>query len=562
MDDTSYVLGIHLGHDRSVALIKNGILVRFIAQERLDRIKHSRSHKLPKDAIDAVLKSERINMGYIAGIGISEDAVCIEKVISIAKDELKDLYKVGDIQIFPISHHLSHAYSTYFTSGFDESLIIVADGGGDYIGEHLEAESYYIGIEQDIKLIHQRTQNALTSRSFDKSNYIFPYIHKSRYNNEISLARKYEQITYMLGFGWGQAGKTMGLSAYGKSLLNWSNIKIDSLNYKINFIHIIKELYDIQQNSGLTYYKYNHKERYNIAKTIQAYTEEFMVGLVNYLSKEYQIYNLSLTGGLFLNCVMNHKILEKTPIKKIHILPASGDDGQAIGNAIFVNKALFGKYKSSSKELPYLGFSYTNSMIEKEFVRKNIVYEKVSEGEIAKIIAEEISKDKIIAILTGKSEIGPRALCHRSILANPTSKNMKKLLNDRVKHREMFRPFAPVVTKEKQFEIFQLKQDSPYMLLAAKVNVEYRKKLPAITHIDNTARVQSVDNTTNPFITKILIEFEKISGLPVLLNTSFNVAGQPIVESPKDAIETFLMTNIDILVLENYIVYKDCQFML
>ncbi len=562
MGHANYVLGIHLGHDRSVALIKNGILVKFIAQERLDRIKHSRSHKLPKDAIEAVLKSERIYMNDIAGIGISEDAVCMEKVIPIVKDELKDSYKLRDIHVFPVSHHLSHAYSTYFTSGFNESLIIVADGGGDYIGGQLEAESYYVGIEQDIKLIHQRTQDTLTSRSFDRSNYIFPYIHKSRYNNEISLARKYEQITYMLGFGWGQAGKTMGLSAYGKSLLNWSDIKIDSLNYSIKLIHIIKELYEMQQNSGSTYYKYNHKERYNIAKTIQSYTEEFMISLVNYLSKEYQIYNLSLTGGLFLNCVMNHKILEKTSIKRIHVLPASGDDGQAIGNAIFVNKALFGKYKSSSKELPYLGFSYTNSMIEKELERKNVVYEKVSKDKIAKIIAEKISKDKIIAILTGKSEIGPRALCHRSILANPTSKNMKKLLNDRVKHREMFRPFAPVVTKEKQFEIFQLKQDSPYMLLAAKVKVEYRKKLPAITHIDNTARVQSVDNTTNPFITKILIEFEKISGLPVLLNTSFNVAGQPIVESPKDAIETFLMTNIDILVLENYIVYKDCQFML
>jgi carbamoyltransferase len=557
MRRTNYVLGIHIGHDRSVALIKNGILIRFIAQERLDRIKHSRSYRLPQEAINAILKSEKISMKDIIGIGISEDAVCMEKVLPIVKDELKDLYNIVNIPILPIPHHLSHAYSTYFTSGFDESLIIVADGGGDYVGQKIEAESYYLGIGKDIKLIHQKTQDNLTSRSFDRSNYIFPYINESRYNNEISLARKYEQITYMLGFGWGQAGKTMGLSAYGKNLLKWDNPEIKSFNYSIKLIHIIKELYEMQQGSGLTYYRYNHKERYNIAKTIQTYTENLMISIINYISKEYQIYNLSLAGGLFLNCVMNHKILENTPVKKLHIFPACGDDGQAIGNAIFMHNELFGSYKSSSKELPYLGFAYNNSLIEKELKRNGITYGKFSKNKIAKILAKEISENKIIAILTGKSEIGPRALCHRSILANPTSKDMKKILNDRVKHREMFRPFAPIVLKEKQFEIFQLKQDSPYMLLAAKVNTKYRKKLPAITHIDNTARVQSVDDKTNPFITKILNEFEKLSGLPVLLNTSFNVAGQPIVESPKDAIDTFLMTDIDILVLENYIIYKD-----
>ena len=556
---SQYILGIHLGHDRSVALIKNGIIIRHISQERLDRIKHSRSHKIPKEALNNILKSEKISFDKIVAVGISEDAVDINSSISIAIDELKDMFGTVNCEIFPVEHHLSHAYSTFFTSEFNESLIIVADGGGDYINNKIEAESYYIGSGQKINLIHKRTQNTVTSKSSDRSNYIFPYIHKSRYNNEMSLSRKYEQITYLLGFGWGQAGKTMGMSAYGKSLIDFSNMNFNSFEYSVKIIDIIQELYYLQKISNLSYYKFNHKQRYNIAKTIQSYIEKCMISIVNYFSKEYKIYNLSLAGGLFLNCVMNHKILVNTPVKKIHVFPASGDDGQAIGNAIYVYKKLHGKFVSSHKELPYLGSSYSNKIIQRQLENKKINYEKYNKNMLSKIIAKEIANNKIIALFTGRSELGPRALCHRSILCNPTNKNMKKKLNNSVKFREMFRPYAPVVIKEKQFEIFELKQDSPYMLLATKVKKYYRKKLPAITHIDNTSRVQSIEKSKSSFIYKILIEFEKISGLPVLLNTSFNVAGQPIVETPLDAINTFLMTNIDILVMENYIIYKKNQ---
>jgi carbamoyltransferase len=176
---------------------------------------------------------------------------------------------------------------------------------------------------------------------------------------------------------------------------------------------------------------------------------------------------------------------------------------------------------------------------------------------MAALIAKNIYENKIVALLHGRSEIGPRALCHRSILANPTNPDMKDHLNAKVKHREGFRPFAPVVTAENQFTYFSLLQESPYMLLAAAVREEYADKLPAITHVDGSARVQSVKQTENPFVHRILTEFERLSGVSVLLNTSFNDCGEPIVESPVDALQTFLTTEIDVLVMENWILFKD-----
>ena len=195
-------------------------------------------------------------------------------------------------------------------------------------------------------------------------------------------------------------------------------------------------------------------------------------------------------------------------------------------------------------------------MIKKELDSFNLKYRYYNDVELCKIIAQYIFENKIVAIVRGRSEFGPRALCHRSILANPTWNGMKDYLNQKVKHREYFRPFAPVVTEEMAFKIFDLKQISPYMLLACNVKDEFTAKIPSVTHIDQTARVQTINKTQEPFIYQLLLEFEKLSGVPVLLNTSFNDNGEPIVESPSDAIQTFLNTNIDVVILENYILEK------
>ena len=203
-----------------------------------------------------------------------------------------------------------------------------------------------------------------------------------------------------------------------------------------------------------------------------------------------------------------------------------------------------------------MGLSYTNVEIETVLKQKGLTYTYYSDEDLSLKTAQYIADNKIVGFHHGRTEIGPRALCHRSILANPANPDMKDILNSRVKHREYFRPFAPTVIAERQYDIFDLKQDSPYMLLATTVKEKYRKLLPSITHVDHTARVQSVSSQQEPFLHAMLLQLEKLIGVPVVLNTSFNVAGQPIVETPNDAIQTFLQTEIDVLVIGNYIVTK------
>ena len=259
---------------------------------------------------------------------------------------------------------------------------------------------------------------------------------------------------------------------------------------------------------------------------------------------------------LFLNCLLNHKILCECNFKNVFIIPSAGDDGQALGSAYYAYMEMFGTQSDFHINLPYIGLDYTEQEIEDAIRLKNLSYKKYADGDLAKITAEYISQNKIVGMHRGRTELGPRALCHRSILANPTHPHMKDILNRRVKHREEFRPFAPTVAKEDQFKYFALRASSDYMLLAPVVREEYREKLSAVTHVDNTARVQAVSKKSDPFIHQLLLELKKVIGVSVVLNTSFNVAGEPIVESPQDALNTFLKTNIDVLVIGNCVVTK------
>ena len=217
---------------------------------------------------------------------------------------------------------------------------------------------------------------------------------------------------------------------------------------------------------------------------------------------------------------------------------------------------MFGTHSAFHINLPYIGLDYTQQEIEAAINSKNLSYQKYADDELTKLAAKYISENRIVGMHRGKTELGPRALCHRSILANPAHPDMKDILNRRVKHREEFRPFAPTVAKEDQFKYFALRASSDYMLLAPVVREEYRKKLPAVTHIDDTARVQAVSEESEPFIHQLLLELKKLIGVSVVLNTSFNVAGEPIVESPQDALNTFLKTNIDVLIIGNCVVTK------
>lgn len=549
------VLGIHVGHDRSAALLKDGYVIGSIAQERLDRIKHSRSATLPYDAIDSLLNHHCISINEISCVAISGDAMEADAILETIKSNFYSHYNCM-MPIYFVSHHDSHAYATFYASGFPNALIFIADGGGDYYNNYTEAESLYVGNKSCISLIKKRFQAPTIRRMGNESNYLLPYMPSTVRTQEISIARKYEQFTYLLGFGWGQAGKTMGLASYGKSLIDFSDLNYTDFDYSLKYADYLDDLFVLQQLSGMNYHDYVQMNSANIARTVQEYTEKAIITLIQNLVNKYNAEYLCLGGGLFLNCLLNHKILETCNLKEVFIFPASGDDGQAIGNAFFAYKKHFPQMQNPQIKLPYLGFSYSNSEIEKELKTWNIKYQFLEDDALAEMIAQAIWDNKIIAFHRGRTEVGPRALCHRSIFANPMNPDMKDIINNRIKHRENFRPFAPVVTKEMEYEIFELKQSSPYMLFAPTVKESYRQKLPSITHIDNTARVQSVSSETEPFVHLLLNKFAEISGVPVLINTSFNVAGQPIVEKPIDAIQTFMTNDMDALVIGNFWISK------
>jgi carbamoyltransferase len=306
-----------------------------------------------------------------------------------------------------------------------------------------------------------------------------------------------------------------------------------------------------------SYDEYKKTYKKDLAKTIQDFIENTIISFIENVYERYPNKNLCLAGGLFLNCVLNHKILEKTKFENVHIVPAATDDGQSIGAAFYLYKKLqLGKINNSNIS-PFLGLSYSNDEIFHELNRFNFSFKKLSDEQLINETAKLLGHGFVCGMLRGRSEMGPRALGHRSILANPSTREMRDHINRYVKHREVFRPFAPIVKKEQEFKYFDLQATSPYMLFTAKVKSLYRDKLQAIAHVDGSARVQSIDKNEDEFLYGLLSEFEKISGFPILLNTSFNLPGEPIAESPRDALNIFGKLNLDFLVLENYLIVKE-----
>jgi len=549
-------LGIHVGHDRGASLVKDGLVVGAISQERLDRIKYSSSTNIPWDSIDALLRYCGISIHNISSIGISYDGVEGQSVLDLYREEFMDHYGCVDIPMYFVNHHEAHAYAAYHSSGFNDSLIIVADGAGDYIDSKQEAESLFVGNAGKIKCIDRRLQEPL-KRIDEPRHHILPYMPSFIKESEISVGRKYEQITYLLGLGRGASGKTMGLASYGKPLMDFDVYrKSDLFRFSLKYKDILEQISVNMALSGKSYKQYVNDEKANIASTVQALTEHILLGLVRDILCLYPSKNICLAGGVFLNCLLNHKIIERFDLEKLFILPPAGDDGQAIGASFFAYNKHFGNNEKFTVHLPYIGLSYEDDEVENVLKGANLKYHIFNDDDLADEIAKRISENKIVAIHRGRTEIGPRALCHRSILANPTNPEMKDILNKRVKHREPFRPFAPTVISDEQFVYFDLKLESDFMLMATMVKEEYRDHLPAITHVDNTARVQAVSVQSEPFIHKMLLAVKRYIGFPVVLNTSFNVNSEPIVETPLDAVQTFLKTDIDTLVVSNFLVDK------
>ena len=459
------------------------------------------------------------------------------------------------IEFIVPEHHFSHACQAFLPSPFEEAAIMVVDGqgvpmvrtGGDQLSGSL---SYGKGIE--IETLWE-----------------FPV----RY----SLGGMYAEFTRILGFQTNQEGKTMGLAAYGnptiydvlKKDLKFNSIDVDIRKLLKKGNGIQKALYILPDYVAfLSKYKVKTKqEEYtqthkDLAYAVQKLTEDVMVYLANWLFEKTGSKNLCIAGGVGLNCVANYEVLRKSKFENIFIHPNAGDNGLAIGQALYVYNILNKNPRRYTETHDYMGKSYTTEEIKKA-VDAHKDNDKISIkkyenlNQLYEDMAEAISEGYITSWFQGRSEFGPRALGNRSILADPRREDMKDILNSRVKFRESFRPFTPSVLAERSSEFFMLDVESPFMLLAPYVKPGMGKIVPSITHADNTARVQTVTRDVNERYYDLIKAFEKKTGVPMLLDTSFNIADEPIVETPSDAIRCFLSTDIDILGIDDYLLKKN-----
>ena len=478
--------------------------------------------------------------------------------------------KFNDIEKISFSeHHFSHAASAFYPSPFEEAVVLTLDGVGEWA-----TTTVAVGKGKDLEILKE---------------IHFPH----------SLGLLYSAFTYYTGFKVNSGEyKVMGLAPYGKPI--YKDLIVDKL-IKIKDDGSFKlDMKYFNYATGLTMTNQKFSELFghpvrnpendrltqfhmDIASSVQAVTEEIVLKLTHSIGKEYKIKNLCLAGGVALNCVANGKILKNKIFENIWIQPAAGDAGGSLGAALaFWHKEL-DKERSVNKndqmKGAYLGPSFNDDQIEKELKAVKAEYKKLSNEDLINTVAQELAKEKTIGWFQGRMEFGPRALGGRSIIADPRSEKMQKELNLKVKFRESFRPFAPSVLKEDVSDWFDLNSNSPYMLLVAdvkkdkqismtdeqknlfgidKLNIK-RSSIPAVTHVDYSARIQTVHQETNPKYHKLISKFKEITGCSVVVNTSFNVRGEPIVCSIKDAFNCFMGTNLDILVCENFILYKDQQ---
>ena len=454
-------------------------------------------------------------------------------------DYIKSILNFPDKKIFQINHHLAHAASVYYTSGFKNSAILIVDGNGT----DLETNSFYEGRGDKIKLIDR---------------------YKAR-----GIGVLYNTITKdCLNLGTGGEGKTMGLAPYGnkgKPILDFSKVKYNGV--VTDYSPILKRMpySDILSfNKKILIKKLNFKLKKRhptenilknkwkrIAYDVQNEAERCMIHLGKEIKKRVNSNNICIAGGVALNSVANQKLFDNTKFKDIFVYPACSDAGVPFGLAIWalykhpifkIRKRKIFKLKNA-----YTGITYDNDKIKSVLKKYKLQYKNIN----LKKIAQFLSEGKIIGWFQGGSEYGPRALGNRSILADSRNPKMKDIVNNRVKHRENYRPFAPAVLEEDYKKYFKLKRPSPYMLLVAKVKKP--KIIPSVTHVDGTARVQSVNKKQNEIFYKLIKHFKQITGIGCVLNTSFNDAGEPIVETPEDAIIGMLNSEIDYLVLGNQV---------
>ena len=566
-----YTLGISCYyHDSAAAVLKNGKVVAAVEEERFSRIKFDDG--FPTNAINWCLREVGISAENIDSVAFYDKPVVkferlLDNYIGVAprglfsfldvipkwihkrlwvKDEINKHLKgfKGEI-IFP-EHHMSHAAHTFFTSPFDEAAILTVDGVGEW-----STTTFGTGKDTNIELVND-----------------------IRWPHSVGLF--YSAFTYFLGFKVNEGEyKLMGLSSYGKpkyydKILNEIiDVKNDgSIHLNMKYFAFTYDKYMTNQKFsdlfGISPRKHNEKVEqihYDIGASAQSVLEDILLKMVNHVHMKTKMKNLCLGGGVALNGVANYRILKDGPFENLHIPPSPGDAGSAVGSAQYLyychkkNERIIEKISERIANNIYVGPNHSNDQI-KSFLEKNkISYEFLERAQLLKSTAKLISEGKIVGWYQGKMEWGPRALGNRSILADPRDVKMKDILNEKIKHRESFRPFAPSILEEYISEYFDLDIPSPYMLLVAKVKKP--EKIPAVTHVDGTGRLQSVSKEVNPLYYDLINEFYKLTSVPVIINTSMNVMGEPIVNTPEQAYNMILKTDMDHIVMGNYLISRN-----
>jgi carbamoyltransferase len=595
-----FVLGISaFYHDSAAAILEDGKIIAAAQEERFTRIKHDSNY--PYNAIEFVLKFSRINLDQVDAIVFFEKPFLkferlLETYVAFAPKGFSSFSKsmpvwIGEKlfqkqfllkklkkhmnnidlknKIFFSDHHLSHAASAFYPSPFENAIILTADGVGEWA-----TTTVAIGKKNKIKIVKE---------------IHFPH----------SLGLLYSAFTYYAGFKVNSGEyKLMGLAPYGKPIYkkliteNLLDIKIDG-----SFM-LDQSFFNYCTGLTMTNKKFSNlfgqpprdpkKDELNqfhmdLASSIQEVTEEIMIKITTSLKEEYKIKNLCLAGGVALNCVANGKILEKNIFDNIWIQPAAGDAGGSLGAAL----AFWHNEKNKIREVKK-NDSMNGSLLGPEFSEYEILetlknygakFEKYDFEEIYDLIADDLTRGNAIGWFQGRMEFGPRALGSRSIIADPRDTKMQRKLNLRIKFRESFRPFAPSILKEDVKKWFKLNDESKYMLMVSKINdnkkIEMssaekelfgieklnikRSEIPAVTHVDYSARIQTVDENSNYHYYKLMQKFKEKTGCPSLVNTSFNIRGEPLVNTPKDAYQCFMGTDMDILCIGNFYLKKKDQ---
>ena len=532
-----YILGINgnclaASQDPAATLIKDNKIIVAAEEERFNKHKHSPG-ELPIKAVKYCFQEANIKIQDVDILAYYTDTYLNIK---------ERLTKIFDFHfghcppIVLVDHHKSHAASAYYTSGFDDAIVLTMDVSGDGVSTKI--------YEGDGTKLH-------CIKYFQKPN---------------SLGIFYSLITQFLGFQFGdQEYVAMGLSSYGKPNIDMSRIlTITEDGYSFN-----TKLYDNQLTPGL-FYKTRQERQYtdeminilgkprlnnepvtqhymDLAKSAQVQLEEAALSLLRYAKKHINSDNLCLAGGVALNCVMNSRLANSGLIKNVYVPPSAGDSGTSMGAALKV--AVDNGYKFKGFLSPYLGPGFTDVQIKADLDLLKIKYSKTKP---ANYIKDMLPKGKIIGLFQGRMEFGARALGNRSILADPRDPKMKDKLNAFIKYREEFRPFAPSALMRSK-DYFKDLIPSPYMTFVFDV---LKKTIPAVTHMDNTSRVQTVEDNQNKYYYNTLKAFESETGIPTFLNTSLNVKGQPIVCTPKDALMTFYGSGMDSIVIGNYLIEK------